>query len=168
LNGKLLTNGGRRVIKDLKRFGVYKGEGKYHEEIVYSLALLYNVINGEISGYLKPYDLSIGKLNILIAIKHHGGDHGIRQVEISEHLIVTPSNMTKMIDKLEGDGLVARSALEGDRRVNIVKITQKGTDLLDSIWEGYNAKLKESVSGLAQDKQKQLAALLTEWFESVQ
>jgi DNA-binding MarR family transcriptional regulator len=155
-------------MTDLSKFGVYKGEGRYHEEIVYSLALLYNVISTDITNYLKKYGLSIGKMNILIAIKHHGGNEGIRQVEVSQHLIVTPSNMTKMIDKLESGGLVARSALEGDRRVNIVKITKKGASLLDSVWEGYNDVLKQAIIGLNKDKQKQLASLLTEWFGMVQ
>ena len=155
-------------MTDLSKFGVYKGEGRHHEEIVYSLALLYNVISGDITNFLKKHDLSIGKMNILIAIKHHGGDEGIRQVEVSRHLIVTPSNMTKMIDKLENDGLVVRSALEGDRRVNIVKITKKGTNLLDLIWEDYNDVLRRAIGGLSEDKQKQLASLLTEWFGMVQ
>jgi len=152
-------------VVDIKKFGVPKGEGKYPEEIIYSLALLYNVISTDITNFLKDYDLSIGKLNILIAIQHHGGQDGIRQVEISEHLIVTPSNMTKMLDKLESDGLVMRMELEGDRRVNMIKVTKKGTDLLDRIWDQYLVQLKQAVSSLSQEKQRQLAGLLTEWFE---
>lgn len=155
-------------MTDLRTFGVSRGEGKYHEEIIYSLALLYNIVSSDITNYLKEYKLSIGKLNILIAIKHHGGEEGIRQVEVSKHLIVTPSNMTKMIDKLEKEKLVTRSALEGDRRVNIVKITPKGSDLLDSMWEGYTVRLKHAIGAISKNKQKQLAGLLTEWLEKVQ
>lgn len=154
-------------MTDIRAYGVLKGEGKYHEEILYSLALLYNTINADIADFLKTYGLSVGKLNILIAIQHHGGKNGIRQVEVSKHLIVTPSNMTKMIDKLESDGLVLRSALEGDRRVNMVKVTAKGKKLLDKIWPGYQAKLKQSIKGLSLNKQKQLASLLTSWFEGI-
>ena len=76
--------------------------------------------------------------------------------------------MTKMIDKLEKEEMVIRGALEGDRRVNIVKITKKGSDLLDSVWEGYNTQLKEQIHCLSKDKQKQLATLLVEWFEKIQ
>ncbi|MFC1510597.1 MarR family winged helix-turn-helix transcriptional regulator [Candidatus Omnitrophota bacterium] len=154
-------------MSDLNKFGIYKGEGRVHEEIVYSMALLYNIINSEISTYLKPFNLTIGKLNILIAIKHHGGNEGIAQVEVSKHLIVTPSNMTKMVDKLEAEKMVTRSALPGDRRVNIVKVTKKGADLLDAVWEGYNAQLKKSLSALNMEKQGKLAGLLTEWFEKI-
>lgn len=149
----------------LKTFGVQEGQGKYHEEAIYSLALLYNVIDHEMTVYLKDFDLTPGKLNILLAIKHQGKEEGIRQVEVSKFLIVTPSNMTKLIDKLEKDGLVARSSLKGDRRVNILKVTEKGSKLVDRVWEGYNAKLKSLLSRLDANKQKHLASLLIEWLE---
>jgi MarR family 2-MHQ and catechol resistance regulon transcriptional repressor len=152
-------------MKELERFGIYRGEGKHHEEAVYSLALLYNLIDADVSSYLKHYNLTIGKLNVLIAIKHHGGEKGIPQVEVSRHLIVTPSNMTNMVDKLENEGLVERLPLEGDRRVNITKITKKGSDLLDKLWSGYVEVLKKQMPGLSKDKQKAIAELLVEWFQ---
>ena len=152
-------------MKELQTFGVYKGEGKYHEEALYSLALLYNIISTDISHYHKKYNLTIGKFNVLTAIKHHGGDKGISQVEVSKHLIVTPSNMTIMIDKLEKDGLVKRCPLSGDRRVNIAKITRKGSGLLDRLWPGYNETLKKQMKDISKDKQKAIAVLLVEWFE---
>ena len=152
-------------MKELQKFGVNKGEGKYHEEAVYSLALLYNLISADVAGYLRQYGLTIGKLNVLIAIKHHGGEQGIPQVEVSKHLIVTPSNMTSLIDKLEKDGLVKRFPLEGDRRVNITRVTKKGVDLLGRLWPQYLKILQKQMEGLSKDKQKALAGLLVEWFE---
>ena len=154
-------------MADLKAFGVTKGEGRYHEECIYSVALLYNILFDEISSYLKKYNLTIGKFNILMAIMHQGVKEGIRQVDISKHLIVTPSNMTKMIDKLEKEKLVSRDALAGDRRVNIIKITTKGSDLLDSIWPEYNKKLKSNIASLPTESQKKLAHLLMEWLEGM-
>lgn len=152
---------------DLRTFGVAKGEGRYHEEIVYSIALLYSKMNNEITNFLKVYHLTPGKLNILITIKHKGGPEGIRQVDISKHLIVTASNMTKMIDKLEKERLVSRFAQPGDRRVRIIKISKKGSELLDTIWQGYNAQLKEVVCLLGKKDQEQLAGYLTRWLEKV-
>lgn len=150
---------------DITQFGVPKGEQRYPEQIIYTMALLYNVINAELSRFLKEYDLSIGKWNILMAVKHHGGTNGIRQVEISQHLIVTPSNMTKMLDKLETEGMVRREALKGDRRVNIVRITRKGSQLLDRIWPHYVDRLGAATGELKRDQQRQLAGLLMSWFE---
>ncbi|MBF0252295.1 MAG: MarR family transcriptional regulator [Candidatus Omnitrophica bacterium] len=63
---------------------------------------------------------------------------------MSTKLLVTTSNMTRMIDKLEKEKLVTRIALEGDRRVKRILITKKGSDLLDKAWMPY----KNAVDGL--------------------
>ena len=151
----------------LEGLGVETGKGKYYEEAIYSLALIHNVITDEMTTYLRGYNLTPGKLNILMAIKHKGKDNGISQVDISKRLIVTKSNMTKLISKLEKDGLVTRSALEGDRRVNVMKITPKGSRLLDEIWEGYNARLKDLLSSFDNNQQKVLSSLLISWLNNI-
>ncbi len=152
----------------LKAFGVEEEKGKHYEEAIYSLVLIYNVMTDQITSYLEQFDLTPGKFNILMIIKHQGQSDGIPQVEISKRLIVTPSNMTKLIDKLEKDGLVVRAALEGDRRVNIMKITPKGSRLLDQVWPGYDRKLKMLISGLNPQQQKQAADLLKLWLADLQ
>lgn len=154
-------------MSELTKFGIQRGDGKYHQEMVYTLALLYNVLSNKMESYFAPFGFSIGKFNTLVAIRHHGGESGIKQVEVSDHLIVTPSNMTKMIDKLSKEGFVTRSALEGDRRVKILKITSKGEKVLDKIWPGYLEVLQAVTSELSQSKQKELANLLGDWLVKV-
>jgi len=150
----------------LESIGVETGKGKYYEEAIYSLALIYNVITDEMTTYLDDFALTPGKFNILLAVKQDGQE-GISQVEVSKRIIVTPSNMTKLIDKLQTDGLVTRSALEGDRRVNILKITTKGVKLLDSVWEGYNSRLKNLIASLNNNEQKAVSSLLVKWLENL-
>lgn len=154
-------------MESLKIYGVDEGQGKDHEEVIYTLALLYNLIDARVSTYLKTFRLSPGKFNILMAVKHQGGEDGISQVEVSQRLIVTPSNMSKLLDKLEADGLVTRLPLAGDRRVHILKITPQGSRLLDEIWPGYTAVLKDLCASLDHPKQKMLAGLLLEWFNAL-
>lgn len=151
-------------MSNIEQYGLYRGKGKHYEEIIYASALIYGLVHQRISDYLKAYDLTVGKLNILIAVQHHGGDQGVSQVELSKHLIVTPSNMTKMIDKLEKDGFLTRSALDGDRRVNMIQATTKAKNILNDLWPGFQAAMKENVKGLSSAKQAQLAELLLEWF----
>ena len=154
-------------MKNLQEIGVNPNQGKHHEEIVYSTVLLSNVITNQITEYLKPFGLTPGKFNIMMVVKHHGKDKGIIQVEVSKRLIVTPSNMTKMIDKLEKEGMVERFAREGDKRINVLKITSKGSKLLDEVWEGYNKSLSLLSVNITKEKQKMLSALLQEWLEGV-
>ena len=147
-----------------KAFGIENSKDKPHKQIIYSLALIYNMIYDEMASFFQQYDLTPGKFNILMVIKHQGKDQGIPQVEIGKHLILTPSNMTKLIDKLEKEGLVARFALKGDRRVNITKITKKGSDLLDQTWEAYNDTLLALTAKLNKEEQKVLSKMLVSWF----
>jgi len=148
----------------LEQFGIHMEEGKYHEAMTFTVALLFNVIHQKTGDYLKKYDLNPSKLNILMAIRYHGKKEGLRQVELSKHLLLTPSNMTKMIDKLQKEGLVNRVNLDGDRRVNIIKISKKAEALLDSLWGGFNALLMDMAKDMNKAEQKQLANLMANWF----
>ncbi len=154
-------------MNKLAQFGIMTGRGKHYEEAMYCLALIYNVCNTRLTAFLKGHGLSIGKFNILVAIKVHGGEQGLSQVDISKHLIVTPSNMTKLIDKLEKKGMVTRSAMPEDRRVNIIKISQSAADLIDSIWDEYSAQLKDLMSGLDTKDQEIMAAKLIKWLKAL-
>lgn len=102
-----------------------------------------------------------------MVIKYCGKDNGILHVQLGKHLILTPPNMTKLIDKLEKGVLVECFALKGDIRVNITKITKRGTDLLGCVWEGYNAKLSKLTAQLNKGDQKTLSRILVSWLQNM-
>ncbi len=147
----------------LKSFGVETGQGKYHEEMVYGVALVYTTLFNDIATYLNTYNLTPAKMNALMIIKHQGLDKGISQIDIGKRLMVTASNMTRVLDKMEREGLIGRSALEGDKRVKIIKITAKGSKLLDNAWPGYEQRLKVLTGRLSKTEQKATIILLQKW-----
>ncbi|OGS36494.1 MAG: hypothetical protein A2293_15585 [Elusimicrobia bacterium RIFOXYB2_FULL_49_7] len=142
-----------------------KGHKKYYEEAIYSITLLNNIINKNVSGQLAQYDLTLGKFNVLMVIKHLGGTQGIKQVSISKYLILTPSNITKLIDKLEKDKLVARFFSAEDRRIKVVRITEKGSKLVDIASAGSTNGFKKMTDKLSNDKLKMLSSSLVEWLD---
>jgi DNA-binding MarR family transcriptional regulator len=152
----------------LKAFGVSIGQNKHYEEAVYSVTLINNIINKNISSQFAHFNLTPGKFNILMVIKHMGKEKGIKQVEISKNLILTPSNITKLIDKLEKEKLVTRLAPSGDRRVNIVTITEKGSKLVNMASAGAIDEFKKMTCHLSQDKLKKMSSLLMEWLNLLQ
>ena len=151
----------------LKSFGIEADKGKHYEEIAHSIALLYNLIEAKVSSYLSTFNLTSAKFNVLMVLKHQAGHMGMSQVDISKHLIVTASNMTRLLDKLEKEGFVQRSALKNDRRVKTIKITPKGSQLLDRAWPGYESLLKNLTSLLGSSDQKILSGLLIKWIEKL-
>jgi DNA-binding MarR family transcriptional regulator len=52
--------------------------------------------------------------------------------EIGGKLLVTPRNMTAMIDQLEQAGLVARRPHPADRRATLLELTPAGKQMADS------------------------------------
>ena len=152
----------------LKAFGVPEGQKKHYEEAVYCVTLINNIITKNISPQLAPHKLTHGKFNVLMAIKHLGRKEGIKQVEISKNLILTPSNITKLVDKLEKEKLVIRSAPPGDRRINLVTITNEGSKTADLAAASTVNGFKRMTNKLGQEKLVKLSGLLMEWFNVLQ
>jgi len=155
-------------MEPFRRFGINVGRGYSKEGTVYSLACVYALLEKNITEYLRPFRLSAAKFNILMVIKHQGKEKGISQIYIGKQLIVTASNITRLLDKLSKEELIERSLKQGDRRVNLIKITPKGSKLLDNVWPGYYAKLQEMGKLLNNDEIRVLSNMLIKWFAQLE
>ncbi len=149
----------------LENFGIQVGQSRHHEEAIYGIVVAFNLLNSEMTAYLNNFNLTPAKLNVLMILKHHAHGQGISQVEISKKLIVTPSNMTKLLDKLEKEKLIERVSREGDRRVKLIQITDQGSKVLDAAWPGYKRQLGKLAEGLNLKDQETIARLLMKWID---
>ena len=57
----------------------------------------------------------------------HKSESGLKMSQLSGQLMVSNGNVTGIIDRLVGDGLVERVAIKGDRRATLVRLTPEGT-----------------------------------------
>jgi MarR family 2-MHQ and catechol resistance regulon transcriptional repressor len=80
--------------------------------------------------------------------------------EIGAKMMVTVSNLTGIVDRLEQKKLVLRKRDETDRRVVHVKLTDKGTNLYKSTIPLFERSIAEIFSSLDLPHQKELSALL--------
>lgn len=151
----------------LKSFGITTGKGNHQEEAFYGLILVYNVLFNRIATYLQTWGLTPAQFNILIVVDKHGKEQGISQVDISKKLIVTPSNTTRLLEKMELEKLIVRLAREEDKRVKMVHITPKGSALLEKVWPVYQKKIQESMCLLSEGDQKKAAELLIRWLDQL-
>ena len=81
------------------------------------------------------------------------------QQEIGRRLVVSPSDMTGLIDRLEKRGLVRRMPGR-DRREKLLRITAQGSKLLDQIWPHHTDEVERSCTGLTNGEAGQLVHLL--------
>jgi DNA-binding MarR family transcriptional regulator len=74
------------------------------------------------------YGMSVAQVRALYALREP-----LSMRELADQLFLDPSNLTALVDRLEGLGLVERQADAGDRRVKRLVITPRGVELSDEI-----------------------------------
>ena len=126
--------------------GIRDGKDRAKEELLYNLAACYALLERKITQFLAPCGLSPVKMNALLMIKHIGGREGLPQVDIGTRMIVSAGNITRLIDRLEKEKLVERVSKSGDKRVKIIRITKKASDLLDRVWPVYKKQVEKIIS----------------------
>lgn len=80
--------------------------------------------------------------------------------EIGAKMMVTVSNLTGIVDRLEEKKLVTRKRDENDRRVVHVVLTEKGTKVYKSTIPLFEKSISRIFSSLDKPQQKELSALL--------
>ena len=66
-------------------------------------------------------------------------DRRLRVNELADAVVLSPTGMSRFVDRLERDGLVRRDAVPGDRRALHVVLTDAGEELLRRMWPVYSA-----------------------------
>lgn len=82
--------------------------------------------------------------------------------------MVTTGAMTKRIDRLERDGLVARRRSAADGRGRVVALTPAGRELIDRAFTEHMENERTLLEGLTPQQAAQLESLLTAWLARVE
>jgi len=132
-----VVKGVQAEIQQTKPFGTLE------DEVVVSLQRTADQLHGRFSDMLKPHGLSPTQYNAL-RILRGAGDAGWACSEIAERMIKRDPDVTRLVDRLERRGLVARSREASDRRVITTRITPAGLELLGALdrpTEEFNRRL---------------------------
>ncbi len=108
---------------------------------------------------LRPADLSVTQYNVLRILRGAAGD-GLACGEISERMVTRDPDITRLLDRLEKRGLVARTREKADRRVVTARITAAGLDLLKKLDDSVLRMHKAQLGHMDAKAQEQLIRLL--------
>ena len=120
--------------------------------------LRFNLLsNKKLQDDLDRLDLTAPQFYVLATIGYAGG---MPFSNIGEKMMVTVSNLTGIVDRLEEKGLVVRERDSRDRRVVRVMLTDKGGKLYKNTIPLFEKSISEVFSPLGKPQQKELASLL--------
>jgi DNA-binding MarR family transcriptional regulator len=95
----------------------------------------------------------------------NGTGEPLSQSEIGRRMLSTRANVTKLVDSLEQKGYVKRLAC-GDRRVNLVALTDAGVQFIEDTLAAVIAVANETMKPLTRAEQKTLFRLLGKLLEA--
>jgi MarR family transcriptional regulator, 2-MHQ and catechol-resistance regulon repressor len=87
-------------------------------------------------------------------------DQGRRLTDIGAELLCVKSTITRLVDRLEADGLVRRTPDPDDRRAQRLRLTPRGITVREQAIMLHNAAVERRMAVLDSDEQSQLRSLL--------
>ena len=73
--------------------------------------------------------MSINEYEVLLALSR-AEERSMRRVDLAERLILSPSGITRMLDRLGAAGLVDKATCDTDARVTYAVLTEEGMSRL--------------------------------------
>lgn len=110
---------------------------------------------------LKAADLPpLAWYDVLLEL-YQAGEDGLRQYQIAERILLSKHNLSRLLDRLEAEGLAVRRACPEDARGKVSRITPAGTDLLRRMWPVYARVMRERFEArLSSEEIAALAAIM--------
>jgi MarR family 2-MHQ and catechol resistance regulon transcriptional repressor len=96
------------------------------------------------------HGLTINDYGTLLLLSR-AGEEGMRRIDLANQLQLSPSGITRLLDRLEDQGLVGKGACKSDARVSYAILTEAGLE-----------KLRDAAPGHVEDIDRRLAAVLSE------
>jgi DNA-binding MarR family transcriptional regulator len=107
---------------------------------------------------LKAEELSPTQYNVLRILR--GAPEGLPCGEIGQRMITRDPDITRLLDRLEKRGLIARWRDSKDRRIVLARITPEGLQMLDRLDGPMQEGHRKQLGHLGRERLKALCELL--------
>jgi DNA-binding MarR family transcriptional regulator len=110
------------------------------------------------SGLRQSFETTLPRFDVLAQLDRAEGD--LTMGQLSSQLMVSNGNITGLIDRLVQEGLVSRTPAPGDRRTQLVRLTDVGRTSFQAMVPEHEAWVANMMSGLDRDEMNELLRLL--------
>lgn len=131
--------------------------------VIGRLHRLADVLHARLRPVFAADGLTDGDFDVLASLRRAGAPYELTPGDLAATTMVTSGAVTKRVDRLERDGLVARRVAAGDARSRVVSLTEQGLELVEGLVERHVANEHRLVEGLTGPERAELARLLEKW-----
>src|SRR5215813_1764285 len=111
------------------------------------LSEVYSGLVGRFAPEIARHGLSVIEFEVLIRLSR-SPEGQLRMTDLSTQTSLTTSGVTRVVDRLERDGLVRRTACPSDRRSSFTVITRAGRDRLAAVLPAHLDLVDQWFTGL--------------------
>jgi DNA-binding MarR family transcriptional regulator len=109
---------------------------------------------------LASHGLTINDYGCLLLLSRH--EEGMRRIDLANELQLSPSGITRLLDRLERQGYVGKGECKEDARVSYAILTEAGRAKLKDAWpEHVNAVHRRVAAVLSDEEIDTLTELLS-------
>jgi DNA-binding MarR family transcriptional regulator len=122
---------------------------RYADPRITAMGLLAETVAGlhaRFNVQLAEHDLSPAEFEVLLRLGRTNGG-SLRMSDLAAQTQLTTSGITRVVDRLERDGLVERRACPTDRRGSFAQLTRAGIDRLDAVLPGHLELIESWLTG---------------------
>jgi len=132
------------------------------QEAVLGLLRSADLMRRLITGLVEPHGLTMQQFNVLRILRgaEAEGRDGVPTLDIADRMIEQTPGVTRLLDRLEGKGLVRRQRCPKDRRQHLCWITPKGLAILQKMDEVSMHANEELMKGLRAKERETLIRLM--------
>jgi DNA-binding MarR family transcriptional regulator len=108
----------------------------------------------------EEHGLPLGAYDVLLRLARAPG-RSLRMTELAGKVMMSPSGLTRVVDRLVDEGLVQRDRFQGDARVTLARLTDRGRQLLRRAARTHLRGIREHFTGrLSQTQLRNVASAL--------
>ena len=115
----------------------------------------------ELSARLEAlHELTLSDFDVLVQLYYAEGLR-MRRIDLARSVLLTASGITRLLDGLESEGLVAKDRCDSDARVTYAVLTKAGVKKIEDARDSHLADIEELFgSRFSPEEREQLAELL--------
>jgi DNA-binding MarR family transcriptional regulator len=109
--------------------------------------------------------------DVIYTLLNSGDDSvecGMKQTALAARVQISPSGLSRLIDRMVAKGVVVRREVPGDRRAAELVVTNDGVALLEEIWTVYGGVLAEHFAPAVAGQEETVAKVYGDTADSLQ